>query len=273
MTSDVMIRRSWWILKSLEDKNFGDLNNKYACLLLNITNSCSQKFNEYKYIWNGAGIRVAVDGSANFVAKKKLLHETDIVCGDFDSIEASLLQRLKYKQKSLTQDYEAKKQLEQEGNLDNLPLPQVIETPNQKETDFTKALRVVRTTRPDINCFFVLYNHDGSRIDHLFGLIHTLHLIRRRIFLINLASDSISWMLFPGTHIINKYPGQNLCSLVPFAGSSIVKTRGLHYDLQTEDKQGFSTCISTSNICQPEAKNIIVETDNDIFWSIDIQKH
>lgn len=282
----------WSVLKNLLNKNLDEFKSNYACLLLNVPNSCSNQFNDYKYIWDGATIRVAVDGAANFVAKKKLLHETDIVCGDFDSAEPSLIQRLRYKAKSLTQNYDQAKIQTNASDTNNnhnnntvtttntatpsshepetIQLPQVIDTPDQNETDFTKALRVVLTTKPEINYFFVLYYVDGTRLDHLFAIINTLHVIRKKIFLVNLHSDTISWLLHPGTHIINKVKGRDLCSIVPFAGKASVKTRGLMYDIQPNNPLSFGGSISTSNICQHDKASIIIETNNDLLWSLDL---
>lgn len=260
---------TWSILKPLSRNSFKDVNLKYACLLLNISDACDKNFQKYKFVWDDASMKIAVNGSANYLAKKRLLHTADVVCGDFDSVDKSLIQRLRYQAKSLTHPI-GNETNNSEINVDPLPLPQVIETPSQKETDFTKAIRIVMGAKLDINYIYALYYSDGSRIDHLFGLVNTLHLFKRKIILVNINSDTISWLLHAGGHVIEKRRGRDLCSIIPFNGPATVKTKGLMYDIQPNTPLSFTGSISTSNVCQDNCDSIALETNNEILFSIDL---
>lgn len=258
-------QHSWSILKYIHEKNLKSANKKYACLLLNISNDSYKYFKNQKYIWDEAKLRISVDGSANCLADRRIIHTAHIVCGDFDSIDAKLLDELKFPTKSLTRVLKPK-----DYHEDELHLPQVIETPHQKETDFTKAIGVAIKRKPDVNFFFGLYYTDGSRIDHLFGLVNTLHLVKRNIILVNIKSSTISWLLTPGIHHIHKPRGRDLCSIVPFTGPSEVKTHGLEYNLKPTVPIAFGGLISTSNICSEDCEDIIIETNRELLWSVDV---
>lgn len=145
----------------------------------------------------------------------------------------------------------------------------MIETPDQRETDFTKAIRVALTKKPDIQTIFGLFYFDGSRIDHLFGLVQTLHLIKKNIILVNIRSNTISWLLSPGNHSIKKPLGRELCSLVPFTGPTEVRAQGLEYNIAPNSPLSFGGLISTSNICLQECESINIETNRELLWSID----
>lgn len=275
-------RHTWSVLKHVYQKQLKTANKKYACLLLNISADDPQEsFDQHKHIWQEADLKIAVDGSANFLAKRKLLHTADVISGDFDSIDAKLIQRLQSPRRALPPNFrpQERKPTSQDQNhnkIDNNSnsprTPQIVETPSQKETDFTKAIHVAFNLRPDIQHFFALYHTDGHRMDHLFGLINTLHLIKKDIFIINTRSNTISWLLQPGDHTILKPHGQELCCLVPFTGSTEVKTQGLLYNVNKHSPMSFGGVISTSNFCQPARDNIIIETKRELLWSLDMYK-
>lgn len=258
-------QHTWSILKYIHEKNFKSANKKYACLLLNISHNSYKYFEHHNYIWNEAKLKISVDGSTNCLADKRIIHTADIVCGDFDSIDAKLLEALKCPTKSTTKMLKPR-----DYNGDELPLPQVIETPHQKETDFTKAIGVAIKKKPDIHFFFGLYYSDGSRIDHLFALINTLHLVKRNIILVNIKSNTISWLLTSGMHFIQKQKGRDLCSVIPFTGPTEVKTQGLEYNLKSTVPIAFGGLISTSNICAEDSESIAIETNRDLLWSVDV---
>lgn len=258
-------RHSWSILKHIYNKELKSANKKSACLLLNVTDQSYPYFERYKYIWDEVHLRVAVDGSANCLSRRKLLHTADVISGDFDSIDPKLLERLLSPRRAIKPS-----QTENQSNEQQYRTPQVVETPCQKETDFTKSLRVVMGLKPDIHTFLALYHSDGSRIDHLFGLVNTLHLIKKDVFILNLQSNTISWLLHPGNHTILKPRGQELCSLIPFSGPTEVKTQGFRYNVNPTNPMSFSGAISTSNICQDQKEAIHVETNRELLWSIDL---
>lgn len=259
--------QTWSILKALTKNSFQEVDKKHACLLLNISDTCDKDFQRYKFVWDESSLKVAVNGSANHLAKRKLLHTADIVCGDFDSVDKSLVQRLKYGATSSNNPSSSETSNE---DYRYQTLPRVIETPSQKETDFTKAVRIVMTTRPEIKYIYALYYSDGTRIDHLFGLVNTLHLFKRRLILINIHSDTISWLLYPGSHVIEKSRGSDLCSVIPFNGQAVVKTKGLIYDIQPNLPLSFTGIISTSNVSRSDCQSISLDTNKELLFSIDL---
>lgn len=301
---------SWLILQNVYQKQLKSANKKYACFLLNIDEHSFKHFERYRYIWNEASLKVAVDGSANILAQKKMIHTADVVCGDFDSVNADLIEQLRCPTKAIKlylpkeyhhhhppppspppppppphlhhplphhpppphQHHHSQQSPSGESSKPPLPpMPHVVETPGQKETDFTKALRVAIGLRPDIHFFFGLYNNsDGSRIDHLFGLVNTLHLVKRNIILVNIQSNTISWLLQAGKHAIHKPRGRELCSLVPFNGPAEVSTEGLEYDMGPNGVTlNFGGLISTSNICKEDCESIMINTNRELLWSIE----
>lgn len=264
---------TWSILLHLRDKLFKSANKKYACLLLNFTNQESYEyFEKYRHIWDEANLKIAVDGSANSLAMKRCLHTADIICGDFDSIDAQLLEQLRCPTKAsriyFPKNYRGP--LTSQYSSSSIKMPQVIDTPSQKETDFTKAIRVAASVKPELQYYFGVYYSDGSRIDHLLSLINSLHVLRKNIILINAQSNTISWLLMPGKHTISKHKGQELCSLVPFMGPTEVKTQGLVYNITPTTPLCFGNMISTSNICSDTSDSIFVETNRELLWCIDV---
>lgn len=266
-------RHTWSVLKHVYQRKLKAANKKYACLLLNLSDDSQEYYNPSKHIWNEADLKIAVDGSANFLAKRKQLHTADVISGDFDSIDTKLIQRLQSPRKANPSFMK-----QQERSLQNTAdgasrSPQIVETPSQKETDFTKAIHVAIKIRPDIQNFFALYYFDGRRMDHLFGLVNTLHLIKKNIFIINIRSNTISWLLQPGDHTILKPHGQELCCLVPFTGPTEVKTQGLLYNVNKHTPLTFGGLISTSNFCQPGRDQIVIDTKRELLWSLDMYKN
>lgn len=259
-------KHTWSLLKSIDRSKIATHRKKFACLLLNISDESGEHFENHNHLWYNANIRVAVDGSANFLANQRIIHTADIVCGDFDSVDPKLIENLR------CQGKETRWMLPKDHKPDSdIKLPRVIETPSQKETDFTKAIWVVMKKRPEIDVLFSLYYADGSRIDHLFGMVNTLHLIKKDVILLNVRSNTLSWLLTPGIHNIQKYRGRELCSLVPFNGIAKVSTQGLEYNIKPNNPLSFGGQISTSNICREDSECIVIETNRELLWSIDIR--
>lgn len=261
--------KSWSVLKHLHSKDLTKGGKNYACLLLNISDKSHEKFEPHKHIWDNANFKVAVDQSANYLSKRRALHTADIISGDLDSIDAKLIQRIHNPRRPIKEA--GKQHNEGPGPSTTVEMPPVIETPSQKETDFTKAIRVVDSIKPDMKFFFAIYHSDGTRLDHIFGLVNTLHLFKTHaIFLLNTQSNTVSWLLSPGHHTILKPPGQENCSIVPFTGQAEVRTQGLLYNLHTHLPLNFSGLISTSNSFSKERDKIFIETNKEILFSIDL---
>nr|CAD7587865.1 unnamed protein product [Timema genevievae] len=189
-----------------------------------------------------ATVRVTVDGGTNnwfhFLnqedALAKIYHHTPhIICGDMDSLEPKASQFFVG--------------------------ASVVETPDQEETDFTKALRVLDAYLKDGHTKARLpdasdekedketQNVDGvvalcdtsGRFDQIVANINTLYKaegILGSLPVYQLAQDSLTWVLTPGIHAIS-VPDilrrhQCWCSLVPFGSrAKYVTTKGLKWDL------------------------------------------
>jgi len=105
------------------------------------------------------------------------------------------------------------------------------------------------------------------------------YLGRIPVYLIN--SQSISWVLQPGKHSIHlpeevlHVPGKSEaevldslhCGLIPLAGATIVTSTGLKWNLN-QDELKFGALISTSNAFA--SKEIVIETDKPLLWTMDI---
>lgn len=241
------------ILNHLREKNFKNFP-KYCCLLLNIKEvspKVHNHFDDYKYIWDQAHFKIAVDGSANILNSRNLLKSANIISGDFDSISPQLLS-------SLRADSSSPKS------------PQLLETPNQNETDFTKALNVASSMIPQCNHFIALYYHNGHRQDHFFGLMNTLHKKfnwNKYIYLLNIKNNTLTWRLKSGKHVIEKHPDREFCSVVPLNGDAKVSSTGLEYDM-LGNVLSMSGSISTSNISKADTSKINISTNNCVIWTI-----
>lgn len=247
-------KRDLNILEALASKSFENRKPNFTCLLLNIPQKKNNLFNHFKHVWDAAAFKIAVDGSANMLSKADLLDTADIVCGDFDSINLELMESLK-------------------KNISKAPT--LIETPRQNATDFTKAVIISNSFKPHIHTFVALYYNDGFRLDHVFGLINTLLINsqqKKKLYIINMHTNSVSWILTPGKHEIRKKPGREFCSVVPFAGSAIVTSSGLEYDMYNSHLS-FNANISVCNLTRKNCDVISIETDSPVLWTIELNKN
>ncbi|XP_045469029.1 thiamin pyrophosphokinase 1-like isoform X2 [Harmonia axyridis] len=239
--------------------NLAKNNSSFGVLLLN----SPVKLNNIKLrkIWNQANIRVLVDGGSecwmnwkeNLNKKKDDLYMPHLLTGDFDSISTETLEKLK-----------------------KINGVQVIHTPDQEETDFTKALEILNDYKEqkkiEIDKIYVLTEIAG-RLDHLMANINTLYrsesiLPNTSVFL--LCSDSFSWLLKPGTYKISipeiLRENKNWCSLVPIGSPAVVTTSGLKWNLD-KTKLEFGGLISTSNSYNGSAE-VEIETSSCLLWTM-----
>ena len=139
--------------------------------------------NSLKTLWSKATVKICVDGGANsiFDLKDKLSEEfvPDVVSGDFDSVREDVLEYYRGR-----------------GS-------KIVCTPDQDETDFTKALTHVLSLGQNSSDQFdeiVVLCGFGSRLDHLFANVNTLFKVAevtdKPVYL--LAEDSLSLLLQPG---------------------------------------------------------------------------
>ncbi|XP_068631189.1 thiamine pyrophosphokinase 1 isoform X2 [Battus philenor] len=245
-------------LMGCNSKNFV----KYAVIVLN--RPVLQKSNFIKKFWNNACVKMTVDGGTNrwesFLERlpedeQKSIQQPDLVTGDFDSITEEILQ--KYKKKGC----------------------KVVHTPEQDHTDFTKALMELnkhsREHEIEIDHVVAVAQASG-RIDQILGNIQTLYLAKEKQLLSSktnvyiLSDDAVSWLLFPGDHIIfipeetRKYK-RSWCSLVPMGEvCKSVTTSGLKWNLDNSTLK-FGELVSTSNAFDGSEK-VTVRCSHTILW-------
>ncbi|CAD7092130.1 unnamed protein product [Hermetia illucens] len=240
------------LIEPSEHKNFN-----YALLVLNTrialpkTVTCS--------LWQNAKHRVLVDGGTNrwlsflhdLPDEGRELKNPDVVSGDFDSVNENTLEF--FREKGAT----------------------IEPTPNQDETDFTKAVRLLEPIleKKQITSIIAIQEH-GDRFDHIMGNINTLYKANKflkdtRSYLI--SEGSLTWLLAPGKHSIHVpmhlVDNQRWCSLVPISGKTIVTTKGLKWDLENGELE-FGKLVSTSNTYA--SQNLEVTTNNYLLWSMGV---
>jgi len=212
-------------------------------------------------LWAGASSRVLVDGGTNVwhqllqgdLGDLGDLPLPDLLTGDFDSATEE------------SREYFRSRGVE------------VVETPDQDHTDFTKALVEVGR-RGAVGEAVVAYAELGpDRLDHLFGNLQALALAPALPW----SSTSVSWLLQPGHHRITSpasptsTPSNSTsspcllhCGLIPLAGVARVTTTGLRWNLADQETR-FGGLVSTSNTFGEE-KEVRVETSGLLLWTMDL---
>ncbi|XP_064594397.1 thiamin pyrophosphokinase 1-like isoform X2 [Liolophura sinensis] len=180
-------------------------------------------------LWQKAIIKVAVDGGASRLEKvTKGNNVPDVITGDFDSCPSETITL--FRQKGV----------------------EIIETPDQDFTDFTKCLKVVATKVNDSkDCKgVVVVGAFGGRLDHVMANINTL--FEAREFLnkpvVLFSKESVALLLKPGRHKIEVQTGLEAewCGLVPVGGPcESVTTTGLKWNLS--HKQCIQITIQAIN--------------------------
>lgn len=237
---------------------------KYAVLILNRPISLSNEF--MKNFWNNAAVRLTVDGGTvqwdKFVGKlpvdvQKSMKLPDLITGDFDSITDEMMK--KYTNQSC----------------------EVVHTPDQDYTDFTKALLELNKycDRHKVEVqHIVAVGQSSGRLDQIIGNIQSLFLVKEQALIkpdVNaylLMDDSVSWLLSPGDHII-KIPEESRrnkrawCSLIPIGEAcQRVVTSGLKWNLDNQPLK-FGELVSTSNTFDG-SEYVKVKCSNTLLWSL-----
>ncbi|KFM64430.1 Thiamin pyrophosphokinase 1, partial [Stegodyphus mimosarum] len=132
--------------------------------------------------WDGqAAIRIAVDGGAcqlKRISDEELNLIPDVICGDFDSVTPDVI------------DYYQKKGVE------------IVHTPDQDETDFTKAVRLsvqyIDEKKLQVSAI-VAVARNGERLDHILGNLNTLYTANEitSIPVFILGHGSLTWLFCP----------------------------------------------------------------------------
>ncbi|XP_011497358.1 PREDICTED: thiamin pyrophosphokinase 1 [Ceratosolen solmsi marchali] len=156
----------------------------------------------------------------------------------------------------------------------------VIFTPDIMETDYTKSLIELRKyilhNKIELNGIYVFAETSG-RLDQIISNINTLHKSDKLIDYIpifQIASNSLTWLLKSGKHVINVpdilLKSKSWCALIPFEDTnSCVTTTGLKWNLNKTNMK-FSKLISTSNTYDGH-NEITVITNVTLVWIMGIE--
>jgi len=246
-----------------------DLSSETSFALLLLNNIVEKPGILFK-MWNEASLRITVDGGTtvwqnlldNFDSKVEF-PVPDLITGDFDSADLDHVEHFR----ALG--------------------ARVVATPDQDHTDFTKALieldkmdkedkldKVDKMNKAGGLGAVAAFIESGGRVDHMMGNFQTLalaHSLAPSLPPVYLCSShSMSWLLIPGKHtIVVSDPAPEYCGLIPLDGKAIVSTSGLKWNL-TKQTLRFGELVSTSNSFSSETKEVIVETDSMLLWTMDL---
>ncbi|XP_017774131.1 PREDICTED: thiamin pyrophosphokinase 1 [Nicrophorus vespilloides] len=228
----------------------------YGVVVLNRPMNYDSEYIIFK-IWSNAKIRVTVDGGTDrwitYTKPRQIqkLPHPDLITGDMDSISRLAVSKF--------------------ANLSK-----IIPTPDQNETDFTKALLEVQKLM-DLKNILVLTETSG-RLDQILSNVNTLYKAKKfmpqtNVYLV--CPDSVSWLLDEGEHSI-KIPAQLRkdkvwCGLIPIGGACRVTTTGLKWNLKNSLME-FGQLVSTSNTYSDD-EEVTVQTDRTILWTMGVEKY
>ncbi|XP_050422094.1 thiamin pyrophosphokinase 1 isoform X2 [Adelges cooleyi] len=213
-----------------------------------------------QHLWNNCRLRVTVDGGANrwhtFITQNKLnCKNPDLISGDFDSATPTIV------------EYFVKR-----GS-------KLVHTPNQNETDFTKALKEVQKysarQKIKINKIIVMVNM-YNRIDHFLSNINTLYTQRDQFLdckTILLGRNTMTWLLPPGLHsiqipqILTAYPEKNYVGLFPMGSAcESCTTTGLKWNINGKMMQ-MGGLISSSNTYNGDSV-VTIANSSPLLWTM-----
>lgn len=160
---------------------------------------------------------------------------------------------------------------------------QIVHTPDQNATDFTKAIielnSYCKSKDIQIDEVIVVCQTSG-RLDQIMGNINTMFLCKERKLLPTttnlylMSDDSLSWLLFPGTHTIEipehvRKHKKPWCSLVPVGEKcESVTTSGLKWNLDNASLN-FGAIVSSSNTYNG-SPTVTITCSNTILWSMKV---
>ncbi|XP_012252263.2 thiamin pyrophosphokinase 1 isoform X1 [Athalia rosae] len=226
------------------------------------------KHNLLFHLWKKAQVTVTVDGGTDrwidylgsqgepMVNGKNDEFLPTLITGDMDSISQDTI-----------------------GKLRSIGA-NVIETPDQDATDYTKALvelaSYIRTKGIKLHGIYV-FTETSGRLDHIIANINTIFMADKLVGdtqVIQVASESLTWLLHPGTHRI-LIPEvlvrlHSWCALMP-VGSRVtsITSTGLKWNLDRGTLEIGGT-VSTSNTYSG-SREVTVTTDTPVLWSMDVK--
>ncbi|KAJ8035633.1 thiamine pyrophosphokinase 1 [Holothuria leucospilota] len=238
------------------------LKSKTDCTfpLIVLNRPLAHQCSHLKHLWGNAIFKAGTDGANNelFDFMKRENNYSfipDLVTGDFDSIRPEVKSFMKTKG------------------------VQVIKTPDQNDTDFTKCLVMVidimKQKQIQVDCLIAFCSF-GGRLDHTLSNINTLFkahkLVEYPVYLI--GDHNLSFLLMPGYHVLDVTTGleEGTCGLIPVGGKcNSITTTGLKWNLN-KDQMEFGGLISSCNKIEVGAKEVTVETDSPVLWTMSLKE-
>lgn len=219
--------------------------------------------NEVRSLWNKAVFRACVDGAANFLYELSEFNSNssrtrmpDLLSGDFDSVRP-----------------EVKEFYEKHINT------QVVHTPDQNETDFTKCVKIIAEKMKakviDANLVIAIAGL-SERFDHSMGNINTLYkaydLLPKEARICIMYESTYICLLQEGCTTLDVATGLegSWCGLIPVSGPVTVTSTGLKWNLNKQTLK-FGDLISTSNELDG-SKQVTVNTSGPLLWTIEIKR-
>ncbi|RUS77877.1 hypothetical protein EGW08_014351 [Elysia chlorotica] len=202
-------------------------------------------------LWKKSVLTAATDGAVNQIghcfSDKKEEFLPNLISGDFDSADPETLEF--YKSRNV----------------------EIVPTPDQDETDFTKCLRLVcnRVNSAQVSSIVALGGF-GGRLDHSLSNISSLYTARElsSVPVMLVSRSSVACLLGKGQHTLLCDTGLegDWCGLIPIGcPADHVTTTGLKYNL-TDQRMAFGELISTSNSIVDA--QVTVDTDQPLLWTV-----
>ncbi|KAK6182495.1 hypothetical protein SNE40_010173 [Patella caerulea] len=226
-------------------------------ILVVLNQRIDEEIHIFKHVWKNAVMKIFVDGATNriydYFGEDKTKFIPDLITGDFDSARPEVLEFYKNK-----------------GS-------QIISTPDQNFTDFTKCLHEVFKRDKDKEFDEIIVTGAfGGRLDHVFANINTLFEIQsinsKPLYCI--ADGNLSCLIQKGKTVISVNTGYELeyCGLIPIGQPvSHVTTMGLKWNLENQEMK-FGDLISTSNTYDGSGSDVTIETNEAILWTMTYKK-